>query len=121
MAGAPERDVSRLLFVGTQGWVTAVDKFTGHEIWRTSLPSTGWTIVTLLHEDGVLYAASQGHVFALNPANGDVAWSNALPKLGNGHCCLATVRSSTDPNSAPIAQVAAAEAAARQSSHTTTT
>jgi len=109
--------VEDLLFVGTHGWVAALNKFTGREIWRVNLPKTGWSVVTLLHEDGVLFAACGGHVFAMNPTTGEVAWDNSLPGLGTSHLCLATARQSPNAGSTPIPQIAQSEEQSRQSSH----
>jgi hypothetical protein len=103
-----------LLFIGTHGWVAALEKFTGRELWRTSLPKTGWSVVTLLHEDGVLFAASGGHAFAINPMNGEIAWENPLSGLGNGHLCLATVAQSPNAGATPVPQIAQSEEDARR-------
>lgn len=108
MNAVPSPVLDSLLFVGTHGHVTALDRFTGEERWRTSLPSTGWSIVTLLFQDGVLHAASKGHVFAINPANGEVFWRSDLPKLGSDHVCLATTRTSANAGADPLPQVATA-------------
>jgi outer membrane protein assembly factor BamB len=102
-------DVFDLLFVGTHGYVAALHKCTGKESWRTNLPDTGWSVVTLLFEEGALFAASQGHVFALDAVTGEILWRNNLPSLGSGHLCLATVRSSPSAGGAPIPQIAAAD------------
>src|SRR5262245_29269351 len=99
-----------LLFVGTHGWVAALHKFSGAELWRTSLPGTGWNVVSLLHEDGVLFAASGGQVFALNPLTGEIAWKNELKGLGSSHVCLATVRQSPPSGAMPLPQIAQAKA-----------
>jgi outer membrane protein assembly factor BamB len=105
MKPTPSED---LLFVGTHGYVAALNKFTGAEAWRTSLPKTGWSVVTLLHEDGVLFAGTGGQVFALNPATGEIAWNNTLPGLGSSHLCLATIRASPNAGAAPLPQIAQA-------------
>ena len=86
-----------LLFIGTHGHVRAVGKKHGRKVWNTSLPSTGYGLVTLLHEDGVLYAASYGRLFALDALTGEILWKNGLRGLGNADVLLATTRSSTDP------------------------
>jgi outer membrane protein assembly factor BamB len=106
-------DPFELLFVGTHGHVTALHKFTGKEAWRVSLPDTGWSIVSLLVEDGVLYAASKGHVFALDPASGSVFWKNALPGLGHDHACLATLRQGMVASANPVAAVESIDEARR--------
>jgi outer membrane protein assembly factor BamB len=116
-AKAPPVDPFQLLFVGTHGHVVAFQKFTGKEVWRTSLPKTGWSLVTLLVEDGVLFASSKGHLFALDPLTGEIFWSNPMSGLGSGHACLATMRQGSDRAGNPLPQVAASEAdAARHAS-----
>jgi outer membrane protein assembly factor BamB len=103
-----------LLFVGTYGWIAALNRFTGAEAWRTSLPRAGWGVVTLLHEEGVLYAAAGGHVYALDPATGAIAWHNALSGLGKGHLCLATLGRSPNSGEAPVPQIAEADDEAKR-------
>ncbi len=113
--------LDQLLFAGTHGYVTALNKLTGKEAWRRSLPGTGFSIVTLLFEEGVLYAASGGHVFALNPLNGEIAWENPLQGLGTSALCLATIRSSANASSDPVPQAQAEiDAAAHAANHSAT-
>ena len=86
------RSPDDLLFVGTYGHVRAIDKKRGRMVWDTSLPKTGYDVVTLLHEDGLLFAASKGQLFALDPETGRIRWRNALKNMGHGHLLLATTR-----------------------------
>lgn len=83
--------LDQLLFIGTQGHVTAVSKEDGSDVWCTSLPKTGFRVVTLLFEDGVLFAGSNGSVFGLDPNDGSILWSKPLHSLGVGHMVLATI------------------------------
>ena len=99
-----------LLYVGLHGHVAAIDKRSGVEAWRTSLPDTGYDVVTLLHEDGLLFAVSKGHLFALDAESGRVLWRNRLKGLGHGYALLATTRSAT--NDSVIFRAAQAAAAA---------
>jgi outer membrane protein assembly factor BamB len=85
-----------LLFLGTHGHVVAIRKKSGRKLWDTSLPSTGFSIVSLLFEDGVLFAGSHGHIYALDPTSGKVLWHNGLSGLGLGHMVMATTRQGTD-------------------------
>jgi outer membrane protein assembly factor BamB len=87
--------IDDLLYVGIHGHVTALRKRDGEQAWRTSLPRAGYGIVTILVQDGVIYAISGGHLFALNAHTGDVLWTNGLKGLGNGSAILATTRAST--------------------------
>ena len=104
MAEAPIR-IEELLFVGTHGFVTALEQRSGKERWRTSLPSTGYSVVTLLFEEGLLFAASGGHCFALDPSTGAIAWRNDLSGLGNGALCLATTRTPSNAGADPLPQL----------------
>ena len=84
-----------LLFIGTHGHVRAVSKRTGRKQWETSLPGTGYTIVSLLYAEPVLYAASRGLLFALDPLDGEIVWQNRLKGMGHDHIVLATTSAST--------------------------
>ena len=109
------------LFIGTHGYVVCVDKWKGHEYWRTSLPGTGYALVTLLFEEGVLYAASAGRLFALDPLSGEMLWENGLKGLGYGFVGLATVKRSLSYHENPTAQAAASASKSSSSTATTTT
>lgn len=90
-------DDSSLLFVGTYGNVRAVELETGRDLWTTSLPNTGYQLVTLLYESGRLYAGSKGKLFALEPQTGAILWENSLDGLGYDHMTLATISQSSRP------------------------
>ena len=78
------------LFIGTSGHVAAMDRDTGREVWRVSLPSTGYHIVSLLVEGTRVFAASKGYLFCLDAENGDILWKSSMPGLGHRHVYLAT-------------------------------
>jgi outer membrane protein assembly factor BamB len=84
-----------LIFVGTSGYVRAVDRKTGADAWTANLPSTSTHIVTLLFADGVLYAGASGQLFALDPLTGAIRWHNGLAGLGYKHMTLAIGRASS--------------------------
>ena len=84
-----------LIFVGTSGYVRAVERKTGADVWTANLPSTSTHIVTLLLADGVLYAGASGQLFALDPLTGAIRWHNGLTGLGYKHMTLATSRASS--------------------------
>nr|VFK37427.1 MAG: PQQ-like domain-containing protein [Candidatus Kentron sp. TC] len=85
--------IADYLFVGTYGHVVAVDKRDGKILWKTSLPFTGYKVVSILFEDGRLFCASGGRVFALDPRNSAILWSNGLSRMGSGVVFLSTVSS----------------------------
>ena len=84
---------SDLLFLGTYGHVVAVSKRTGRKVWSTSLPRTGWDVVTIAYEENTLYCATAGRLFAIDPSTGEILWKNDLKGLGSGLVFLTTVQS----------------------------
>lgn len=94
-------DPKDLLFIGTYGSVKAIDKWTGEDRWQTSLPGTGYGIISLLCEEFLLIAGSKGHVFGIDARSGQILWSNPLPGLGNEDMCLAVQTSTARAASSP--------------------
>jgi hypothetical protein len=72
------------LYVGTNGFVAALDPDTGQEHWRTKLPKCGGVgdPVAMLIKDGCLFAASHGRVWCLDKEDGTIHWTNGLPRMG---------------------------------------
>jgi outer membrane protein assembly factor BamB len=75
------------LFIGSNGYVCAIDPSSGTEIWRTKLQegmlkATAYQDVSVVVREGVIYAGSQGHLFALDAGSGRVLWHNPLKGLG---------------------------------------
>lgn len=81
------------LFLGTFGHVVAIRKSSGKKVWTTSLPKTGYSLVSILVEDETVYCASAGRVFALDPGTGKFLWSNGLKGLGTSGVYLTTANS----------------------------
>ena len=106
-----------LIFVGTSGYVRAVKRESGADVWTTNLPNTGYGIVTLLVQDGVLFAGAGGRLFALDPRDGAIRWHNGLDGLGYKHMTLATMRASS-MNMPALATVEDEERAAESTVHT---
>ncbi len=100
----------QLLFVGTHGYVAALHQEDGHEVWRTSLPGTGYSVVSMVYEEGCLLCASGGHAFGLDPENGEILWRNNLAGLGHGLVCLTTADSKANGMQTVLAAQAAANA-----------
>ena len=90
---AARHDPGNHLYVGTYGHVIALHKKTGRRVWKTSLPMTGYSVVSIVHEDDTLFCASGGRVFGLEPRTGEIVWTNGLRGLGTGQVHLATVAS----------------------------
>lgn len=83
------------VFLGTHGNVIALEQTTGKTVWQTSLPDTGYSVVSILVENGRLLCASGGRCFALDPGNGQILWNNGLPGLGHDLVYLSTANSSS--------------------------
>jgi outer membrane protein assembly factor BamB len=77
-----------LIFIGIAGTVVALDRSTGHEVWRSDLKGSDFTNVVL--QDGNLYATTKGELFCLDPASGSIRWQNPLKGLGRGLVTIAT-------------------------------
>jgi outer membrane protein assembly factor BamB len=77
-----------LIFIGIAGYVIALDRGTGREIWRTALKGGDFVNVALL--DDALYATTKGELFCIDPATGILRWQNQLKGLGRGLVTIAT-------------------------------
>jgi outer membrane protein assembly factor BamB len=105
------RTVDQLIFVGINGWVSALDRDTGEVVWTCSDLKSGYT--TLLLDGDRLIASTNGYLYCLDPQNGRIVWSNPLRGYGTGIAHLASVRGQS--SQAVLDHAAAAEAA--KSSH----
>ena len=86
--------MNNTLFIGSNGYVAAVDVMTGHERWWTKLQSgaltaTGHSDVSVIVRGGFVFAGSQGHLFCLDAESGAVAWHNELKGMGYNDVALA--------------------------------
>jgi len=70
------------LYLGVNRYVAAVNPRTGEEQWRTRLPHTGSSVVTLLIHEAFIYAGHAGHVYCLEKRRGEIQWENDLPGMG---------------------------------------
>src|ERR1700753_3249346 len=82
------------LYIGSNGFVSAIDPQTGAEVWRTTL-RTGGVLNSVSHQDvsvmvrdKVISAGCYGHLFALSEG-GEILWHNSLKGLGHGPIALA--------------------------------
>lgn len=94
---------AQLLFLGVKAHVIAIDKSTGAEIWRTQLKgglASGDRFVTLLIEDGWVFAHTKGELFCLDAGTGAIRWQNPLPGLSYDLASIATSSSHSAPAAA---------------------
>ena len=74
---------SEILYTGTGGYVVALHRDSGKELWRTKLPRGGASqIVNLLLKGRQLFVGYSGRIVCLDADNGHVMWENGLPKTG---------------------------------------
>ena len=79
---------SDLAFVGIKGSVIALNRFTGQQVWATSLKGADFVNVVL--QDEVVLASCCGEVFCLNALTGKGLWHNPLKGFGRGLATIAT-------------------------------
>ncbi|HEX3869905.1 MAG TPA: PQQ-binding-like beta-propeller repeat protein [Pirellulales bacterium] len=89
-------DISRLVFVGFNSRVVALDRETGEVIW-TWKTGRGSGFVAVLLDGDRLIASVQGYTYCLDPLTGGQLWYNPLKGMGTGVPCLASVRGTTSP------------------------
>ncbi len=81
-----------ILYVGVKAHVVAVDKATGGTLWQTKLKSgltSGDRFVSLLVQDGRVYAHTYGELFCLDQQTGAILWKNGLEGMGYDIATLA--------------------------------
>lgn len=78
-----------LLTIGTNGYLIGLDPANVGTNWQTSLPGSGFNIVTPLAFDQVCYAGSDGLVYELDANSGAINATNGLSGMGNHEIRLA--------------------------------
>eukprot|EP01091_Cochliopodium_minus_P003498 TRINITY_DN1341_c0_g1_i2.p1 TRINITY_DN1341_c0_g1~~TRINITY_DN1341_c0_g1_i2.p1 ORF type:complete len:454 (-),score=163.02 TRINITY_DN1341_c0_g1_i2:1350-2711(-) len=89
------------IIIGTYGYVAAIDQENGKEIWRTSLPGTGYNPVNCFLEENKVYCSTSGKIFILNEADGKIIAQNEMVGLGFGFITFATKSSSNNQRKDP--------------------
>ncbi len=88
-------NLNKLLFVGLNGRVAALDRDTGEMLWDWTAkdPDKGRAVggyITLLVDQGQLYVSSNGYTYRLDPLTGQELWANPLRGWGVAPAALAT-------------------------------
>jgi len=73
---------AKWLYIGTHRFVAALDPQTGEEQWRTKLPHTGSSVVSIAIKGRHLFVGHSGHVYCLDKGTGEILWENDLPRMG---------------------------------------
>ncbi len=97
---------SNILYVGTKAHVVAVDQATGQKLWQTKLKgglTNGERFVSLLVQDGRVFAHTYGELFCLDQETGAVLWKNSLDGVGYDLATLACNGAPSSPTQAMMA------------------
>jgi outer membrane protein assembly factor BamB len=78
-------DLDRVVFVGFNARVAALDRHTGATVWqwRSPRPRNGYVSLLLLDERQLI-ASINGYTYCLHPRTGQQEWVNDLPGFGTG-------------------------------------
>jgi hypothetical protein len=101
--------IDRLVFVGLNGRVSALDRNTGEIVWETHEKWAG--DVSLLLDGDRLIAALNGYLYCFDPRDGRVLWQNPLKGYGCGVAALTSVRGQSTQAAAQQAAAIAASTA----------
>lgn len=91
---------SNIIYVGVKAHVAAIDRDTGEIRWQTKLKgglSSGERFVSLLVQDGRVYAHTYGELFCLDQETGEILWTNSLDGLGYDIASLAVEGRANSP------------------------
>ena len=102
---------TKQLYVGTSRHVAALSAASGQELWRTKLPYSGGTIISLLVGPDRIYAGCSGRAYALDKRHGAIQWENGLPRMGY-HTVIVAREGMLDSNYAVAGAALAAQQAA---------
>ena len=86
--------MSNPLIIGSNGYVAAIDVMDGRELWRTRLQTgvftaTSHSDVSVLVQDGFIFAGSRGNLFCLDVESGSILGNNELKGMGYNDVSLA--------------------------------
>ncbi len=101
---------SKMVLLGVKGYIVALERNTGMEMWRTALK--GGDFVNIVVRDDDIYASTKGEIFCLDPASGSIKWHNPLKGLGLGLVSIGPGAPSEASQSAVMAEKRRRERAA---------
>jgi outer membrane protein assembly factor BamB len=111
-------DLDRVVFVGLNARVAALDRRTGATVWewRAPKPRSGYVSLLLLDERQLI-ASVNGYTYCLHPRTGQEQWANDLPGFGTGVTSIAAL-GRYNPNDVVVAAAAADAAEQSAAAHT---
>jgi outer membrane protein assembly factor BamB len=76
--------LERLVFVGVNSRVAALDRYSGDLVWQWKSPKGTAEYVAVLLDGDRLIVSVQGYTYCLNPVTGGEVWANPLKGFGVG-------------------------------------
>jgi outer membrane protein assembly factor BamB len=101
-------NIERLIFVGLNGRVSALDRDTGEIVWEAQEKWAG--DVSLLLDGDRLIASLNGYLYCFDARDGRLLWQNPLKGYGCGFTALTSVRGQSSHAAAQQAAAAASTA-----------
>ena len=86
-------DTRRLVFVGLNSHVAALDQETGQTVWEWRAPkpiSRGYVSLLLCNEKRLIVSIN-GYTYCLDPSSGKALWYNELAGFGSGVTSIAAL------------------------------
>lgn len=111
--------LGRLVFLGFNSYVTALDRDTGEIVWKWVSPEGSSDYVSLLLDGDRLIVSVEGYTYCLNPLSGEQVWANALKGFGTGIPTLVSSRGTSSLGAAAAETLAAQRRRAASSSSST--
>lgn len=93
---------SDLIFVGIKGFLIALNRSTGQQVWATHLK--GGDFVNVVIQEGTVIATCYGEIFCLDAVTGKTVWHNPLKGYGRGLATIATEANQGDANLLTMAE-----------------
>ena len=87
-------NIDELIFVGLNGRVAALNRYTGEIVWSNRQLRSGR--VSILLDGDRLVAAISGYLYCLDPLTGELLWQNPLHGYGLGVTHLVSCRGQSD-------------------------
>jgi len=94
------------IIIGMAGKVAAVDKQTGQERWKASLPGCGFGFVTVgtCADPDIFICGSAGNLYGVAKSNGNVVWRDELSGMRFATISISSPNFNTDFNSSTLIQ-----------------
>jgi len=89
-----------LCYVGLNGRVIAMNRYSGDIVWEWKTPRGRSQFVTMMLDGDRLLVSTNGYIYCLDPLYGQDVWSNPLKGYGTGIASFASANGATDGGAA---------------------